>query len=398
MLFGFNLKSVTLLIFFFHGLVFSLLLLGKGIHRGDRSARWLSSFVFLCVLYIAPFMLGYAGWYSRVPYREILFYIPFQHLLLIPPVLYFYFQTVLDQSFTFRTRDYLHFIPAVGYLFYSLAMVIIDKLILSENFFYRDERDKDFEPWYQVAGFISLVCYLAKSFALYSEYRSIARNTISFADAVRFTWIRRFLISLSALLLIRLLFFVINPEWAAFGRKYWYYLSFSLLFYGLSIGGYVNTIRSSISFSQFKRPEEEPEISEDTTTGDDLPLITRPEFIPQREDTDLVVWKDRIEQIVVNEKLYENQALSVYQLAELLHTHPKKISQVVNQGFGMNFNDYVNQQRVNAIIRKLQAGEHGLQTLLSLAFESGFNSKSTFNRAFRKVTGQTPNEFIKKSL
>jgi hypothetical protein len=196
MLFGFNVKSVTLLIFFFHGLVFSLLLLWKGVYRSDRSALWLSCFIFLCVLYVAPFMLGYAGWYSRMPYREILFYVPFQHLLLIPPVLYFYFKTLLDQSFAFRKQDYLHFIPAIGYLFYSLGMVIIDKMILSENFFYKDERDKDFELWYQIAGFISLVYYLAKSFTLYAEYRSIARNTVSFADEVRFTWIRRFLIGL----------------------------------------------------------------------------------------------------------------------------------------------------------------------------------------------------------
>jgi AraC-like DNA-binding protein len=191
---------------------------------------------------------------------------------------------------------------------------------------------------------------------------------------------------------------VINPEWAAFGRKYWYYLSFSALFYGLSIGGYVNTIRSSVSFSQFKKPDEEPEISGSARADYDLPVTSDPEFTRLVEDADMAVWKEKIEQLVVNEKLYEDQALSVYQLAGLLHTHPKKISQVVNQGFGMNFNDYVNQQRVNAIIRRLQAGEHGLQTLLSLAFESGFNSKSTFNRAFRKFTGQTPNEFTKKSL
>ena len=78
MLFDFNLKSSFLLIFFINGLVFSGLLFEKGMLHKHRPSIWLASFTLLCVLYISPFMLGYAGWYSRNPYREFLFYFPFQ--------------------------------------------------------------------------------------------------------------------------------------------------------------------------------------------------------------------------------------------------------------------------------------------------------------------------------
>ncbi len=62
MLFSFSFKSSILLIFFLHGIVFSTLLLIKGLQNENKSSLWLSLFTILCSLYIAPFMFGYAGW------------------------------------------------------------------------------------------------------------------------------------------------------------------------------------------------------------------------------------------------------------------------------------------------------------------------------------------------
>lgn len=73
------------------------------------------------------------------------------------------------------------------------------------------------------------------------------------------------------------------------------------------------------------------------------------------------------------------------------------MSQIVNQGFNVNFNDYVNSLRIAALIQQLKAGEHHTRTLLALALDCGFNSKSTFNRAFKKLTGLTPLEYIRKN-
>ena len=62
----------------------------------------------------------------------------------------------------------------------------------------------------------------------------------------------------------------------------------------------------------------------------------------------------------------------------------------------MNFNDFVNKYRINAFLQKIAEGEHNIQTFLSLAFECGFNSKSTFNRAFKRATSLNPKEYIEK--
>lgn len=96
------------------------------------------------------------------------------------------------------------------------------------------------------------------------------------------------------------------------------------------------------------------------------------------------------------EKKYEDPELVIADLANALNTHPKKISQVINQGFGMNFNDFVNHYRILALQQKFQKGEHSMQTLLGMAFDVGFNSKSTFNRAFKRETQLSPKAWIEK--
>ncbi|MBK9487751.1 MAG: helix-turn-helix transcriptional regulator [Haliscomenobacter sp.] len=94
------------------------------------------------------------------------------------------------------------------------------------------------------------------------------------------------------------------------------------------------------------------------------------------ELVDLPEWKDKIVQTMQIERLFENPNLTLTDVAEKLKTNPKQVSQIVNQGFQLNFNDFVNQYRTEAILEKFKQGEHRQKTLLALALECGFNSKS----------------------
>lgn len=398
MFFDFNLKSSILLIFFLHGIVFATLLFIKSLQTGNKSTLWLSLFTILCSLYIAPFMLGYSGWYSKQPYRDILFYIPFQQLFVLPPVLFFYIKTLLDKSFRFTKTDYIHFIPAFLYGFYSIVIFLHDKIFSMLPDFYSDGKDKDLSPWYQVAGLLSLSYYLIESLKTYYRYKKLTYNIVSFADSVMFKWAKRFLIAFLMLIAIRILFFILNPEWDEFGRKFWYYVSFSILFYYISISGYTNSIISTTYFKDSPpddiaglKPGNSPLMEPDRR-------IASPEdTLQQNEIPDLPIWKEKIERLMLVDRLYENPELVISDLSNQLGTHTKKISQVINQGFSMNFNDYVNHHRILALEQKFKEGEHNLQTILSLAFECGFNSKSTFNRAFKRVTNLSPKDFIEKN-
>ena len=64
---------------------------------------------------------------------------------------------------------------------------------------------------------------------------------------------------------------------------------------------------------------------------------------------------------------------------------------------GLNFNDFVNEKRVASVIQMMEKGEHANLNLLGIGLDCGFNSKATFNRAFKKYTGLTPNQYIAKN-
>ena len=96
--------------------------------------------------------------------------------------------------------------------------------------------------------------------------------------------------------------------------------------------------------------------------------------------------------------LYLQPDLSLSQLADLLNTHSAQISNTINAAFNKNFNDFVNEFRVEAFQNKVNDPKLQHLTLLAIAFECGFNSKSTFNRAVKKVTGQQPSDFLRKVI
>jgi len=384
--FGFGQKSSLLLIFFFHGVVFSYLLLRKGFFYKNRASKWLSFLLFLCALYIAPYMLGYANWYANKITREILFFVPFMQVLLIGPVIYFYTKSLLNNQFKISKKDWIHFIPAILYLCYSLIVFITDKFILDEFYFYADGRDKDLANWYQIAGVISMGFYLVLSLKHYSKYKKLVYDKVSFADSILFQWIHNFLVAFLAILILRVLLFILNPEWGEFGSQFWHYIIFSFVVLYISINGYANAVKmaflsdvNSESINVFSDAEKE-----------DKP---KQENINQKE---IEFWKQKIIELIDKEKIYQNPKLTLTDVSKLLETNTKTVSKSINSGFEMNFNDFINHYRIEAVKEKLKKGEHKKSTFLCIAFDCGFNSKATFNRAFKKSTGLSPKDYLQK--
>ena len=95
------------------------------------------------------------------------------------------------------------------------------------------------------------------------------------------------------------------------------------------------------------------------------------------------------------EKLYKNSELTLADLSQKLNVHPNVLSQVINSAEQKNFYDYVNHLRVEEFKTIILLPENQKFTLLSIAFECGFNSKTAFNRNFKKATGFSPSEYLK---
>jgi len=96
-------------------------------------------------------------------------------------------------------------------------------------------------------------------------------------------------------------------------------------------------------------------------------------------------------------ELYRNPDLTLGQLAEQLGTSAHQLSHYFSQHLNQSFYDYINQRRVEAVKRSIQTPGNASRTLLDIALECGFGSKSTFNAAFRRVTGMSPTEFRKNT-
>lgn len=398
MLFTFGSYSSLLLISFTQGIIYSILLLLKAIRTENKSNYWLSLFIFLCSLFIAPWMLGFAGWYDNQPYRDFMFYMPFQHLFFLGPIIFFYTQSLLNPSFRLTKKNALHLLPGILYLFYTLIIWIYDKFIFKDYYFYQDGMDKDFEQWYQKLGLLSMIIYFVMSIRYYNVYKRLMFQVVSYADSILFKWIKNYLIAFLVMLLLPVLFDIIRyfyPEMRSYEGSWWFFLFFSIVMYYIAITGYSNPINSSIPF-KMSFFDKNPILLVETNTADVIETVIdiEHETFEETNSLEISLWKSKIETVIKEEKLFQNPELTLTDLAKKLETNASVISKTINQGFQMNFNDCINNYRIEAVKNSFANGEHKKSTLLGIAYDCGFNSKATFNRAFKKNTGKTPKEYL----
>ena len=110
-------------------------------------------------------------------------------------------------------------------------------------------------------------------------------------------------------------------------------------------------------------------------------------------DEELLKIKTQLENIMVLQEPYLDSELNLIKLAEMLSVSTHHLSYVINTGFNKNFFQYVNEFRVE--YAKILLKKDSKLSILGIAYESGFNSKTSFNTTFKKVTGLTPSEFKK---
>jgi AraC-like DNA-binding protein len=99
-----------------------------------------------------------------------------------------------------------------------------------------------------------------------------------------------------------------------------------------------------------------------------------------------------------NEKKYLTQNLTITSVSKDLSLSVPDIRSSIRVGLNLNFNEFVNLQRINHSVKLMKSGYLDNQVMISLAEESGFNSSQTFYRAFKKVHKVTPSKFISDNL
>jgi AraC-like DNA-binding protein len=388
--FEFGLRSSLLLIFFTHLLVYALLFWKRGFAYQRLSDRLLGTFFFLSSLFIFPWMSGFAGWYDTQPYREILFYMPFVQALFFGPLLFLYLKSLTNTNYSITKKDWLHFLPGSILLLWSFIVFVVDKVILGHYYLMNGKTDPDFDSWYGFTWSISLLVYLFLAIKYYRQYIVFSEYELSFADSASFIWLRNFLYAFSLLAFLlfseHILGLFIELHYV---RSWYYFLAFACITYYMAISAY-----SAKPVSLFKL-NFEPELL--LAYREPLQIIASKAMqdqVIQEDQQWMERWKTQLIELMEKDKVYLDPELTLTGLSRKTGTNPSLLSKVINSCFGQNFNDYINTYRVQETIRLMADERYRYLNILIIAYDAGFNSKSTFNRAFKKTTGMIPKIYL----
>jgi AraC-like DNA-binding protein len=297
--------------------------------------------------------------------------------LIYGPLLYLYVSHSLKNETRLSKFDYLHFIPIVfSYIYLSRFYFFYSA---SEKRMIDSEKMDDFQTFsiiLLIGIVVSGITYSIIAYIKLNKYAILIDNNFSNNDSINLNWLKSLIWGVGILFLVVATFVIskdllkidlaINPD----------IIIYSCMTLSILLLGYFG-IRHQNIFTDNIIVEN---TSKDSYHKSGL-----------KEDEASMIHQ-RLLQIMEEEKPYLQPKLSLTNLAYLVNTSPNHLSQIINQFENKNFNDFVNQYRVEEFIHL--AIENNQYSYLALALEAGFNSKSTFNKLFKKHKGMTPSQFL----
>lgn len=437
MLFEFNARSGLLLPFVLAGGLATGGLLVRAFVRRTAPDALLALLLLLPTLSVAERMLYYAGWNTHPGYVWWLQYGPWHLGLAVGPSYYLYFRSLTNQTFRWRSYRW-HLLPGLLQLVTYGAAALADWLL-------------DY-PAHQPAtmgatsvpgpgatlleslgrplsmlGYGLLLGYSLRMLVDYQPYRRYLNDNFSNPERLRFSGLQQ-LLGLQLLgLTLSVVFtgldaafdFSTDVGWVAFALR-------GGLIYGLLVVGIESNYAAATTPLRFEADVDEtspaptnlpwPEQA-DLPASTNAPVaanvpVSHSETGPGQADQlatgsaidkltlppELEPWRTRLLHLMDTQQLWLEPDLTLTELARQVGIHPVLLSKVINMGLGQNFNDFVNAYRVADAQRKLRDPRYAHYSLLGIALECGFSSKSTFTRAFKKLTGALPSEAMRVKL
>jgi AraC-like DNA-binding protein len=304
-----------------------------------------------------------------------IFYIGSAFPFLWAPILYFYIKSLFYSDFHFKAIHNLHFLPFLLYFTYIFIefhikdteekhKIIIDNLL----------RNNGSVLFANITIAIQIIPYCVAMFIMLYNYKSLFKREQSNFDPNVITWIKLiifgFFISYLIVNLCRIGLYTIPNQKALF-----VFISFFIFFIYYILLFYNATGHPEL----FKKIEEKPE--------------QRNKQIPQNEAQQILI---QLQAYMHQKKPYLNPDLSLKQLAVDMGINERLLSGVINQYKNQNFYDFVNNYRILKAKELLSGDQNKKKTVQEIFYDSGFNSKSSFNFAFKKYIGITPTEYKKQ--
>ncbi len=364
---------VVLVIFLF--LFFGIFLFNY--KKGNRLSKNLLGIFFISLgLVVADVFLQINNTYAEFPrFAYIFTSLPFT----LGPLIWLLTKSVTKRNFKLTTKDYLHFLPFIITILIFVFTYHIHSIAYKQEFL-RQVETRENLPQILSSIFIFSVMmgYIFYSFKQLKTYQKEMKNLHSDVNKINLEWLRHILIgfvliiSISAITQILLHIF----------RKDGYWLNYFLI--ALLLGVFYFIISS---------------ITKGLKSGDIFSnLVYEPlESVPSSDlNKDKKIDKEKLatlKKLMIEELPFLNPSLSLQTLADQLNCSSRELSTIINQGTGKSFFDFINSYRIQFAKDKIhQTAKEGM-TILEIMYASGFNSKSSFNTAFKKHTGFTPTQW-----
>lgn len=352
------------------GIIVSVLLFFAPNNR--LANRLLGAFILLMATASFGVYAGFKDWFGSPWLAFLSNFVPLVTGMLFGPLMYFYIRAFLEPGFRLGRRERLQFLPAIIDLGPPLIAIIFVIGVYTHTIknvsgpwgAFID----DYNVYADIPRWLSVTIYTYISLKYLARYQAAGKVTPGWS------WLRQFALGMAAFAAVWLVYLVpyVIPRYTnmMLDRFDWYpiYIPLTLLIYWLGIRGYI------ISYQQ---------LVTDKKADTPLPVAT--------VDAALLSLKKAMEE----DRLYLDTGLNLQQVAAHTGLSPKTISAVLNQHLGKNFNEYINTYRVELFKEKLLAADAAQLTFAGLAYDCGFSSPATFQRAFKQHTGMSPSEFRK---
>lgn len=371
----FSLFDLLILIGILQGFITGILLLVS--KKNKRSNKFLALTLFsFCLLSTKTLLHTLHLWDTHV-FR----YFPNGLELAISPLLYFYVKSHVNPDFSFKRKDWLHFIPF--FLTQTYAFFVYLSVLKTNNLNEKDAIAKslhfdDIKQLDEYLLLIALVLYLFHGYKELSNYKKWLDNTTSDSTFPDFGWLKnifRLSIIIGAFLLVNHsldIFFDLRNRTVLHYDLLILFITFVIYYLGLK--GY---LQPDCTFSK-------------------VGIVTKINSASTLTTVKLSETIEQLEKVMHEDKVFLDPKLSIYQLSNMLDVSQKNLSLAINQHFKMNFRDFINTYRLEEVKSKLNAIDYNHMSILGIALECGFNSEASFYRIFKKSAGVSPKEFIRR--
>ncbi|MFH6604358.1 helix-turn-helix domain-containing protein [Maribacter algicola] len=296
--------------------------------------------------------------------------------LLYGPLFYLYALGIIYQDHKLTRRHLLHLGPYI-LLTILLLMFRNQKPSTAQEIMTNDL------PWqyYLISAlmYIHFFAYLAMTHKILSKYAKVIKNKYSQIDQINLGWLS---FALKTFIFMGLASLIQNFIGLAENR---YVYILALIFLLIFIFYFVIRV--------ILKALEQPEIFAGISRTESVKYLGS-----NLTSKAIEKYKQRLLGFMETEKPFLNPELNIGELAEQLSVPTKQLSQVINQSFNKSFFDFINTYRVQEVQKILKEAKNDKLTVLEAMYQAGFNSKSSFNTAFKKETGQTPTEYRRSML